>query len=181
MRCAAVHVVSVQGVHVICNRLTFTPPKPTIERGFQEDKGGEADGRAWRIALNRYDALGRLRACCLLPACLPAAAPRDARFQATLPARVADGDPMYFFCRRLIREPTGRSQHGHLSTLSIPLRILVRIIALARARLACYVAMPQLRRSVLSLACHLEPQRTRFTCRPQYELTSVCLTAWRPQ
>jgi len=28
------------------------------------------------------------------------------RFQATLPTRVAHGDPMCFFCRRLIREVT---------------------------------------------------------------------------
>ena len=71
------------------------------------------------------------------------------RFQATQSERVADDDPMCFFCRRLIREPTGRSQHGHSSTPSIALRILVRIIDLARAHLACYVAMPQLQRGVL--------------------------------
>jgi hypothetical protein len=35
--------------------------------------------------------------------------------------RVAHGDPMCCFCRRLIREPTGLSQHGHSSNQSIPL------------------------------------------------------------
>ena len=57
------------------------------------------------------------------------------RFQATQSERVADRKPMCVFCRRLIREPTGRSQHGHSSTPSIPLKMLVRLSALARARL----------------------------------------------
>ena len=63
------------------------------------------------------------------------------RFQATQSERVADRKPMCVFCRRLIREPTGRSQHGHSSTPLIPLRILVRMSALARARLPNYVAI----------------------------------------
>jgi hypothetical protein len=67
-------------------------------------------------------------------------------------------------CRRLIREPTGLSQHGHSSTLSIPLKALVRITALARARaclLCCYPLAAAARPA--SGPCHLEPQRARFT------------------